>query len=210
MSSKLIRSRQAVVLSLILTGTQGLACAALLFLPATGVAQSGSTDSEPGKIVILNRGKFVPKEVTTIDGGPDEGGILNAHYFPGLVLYRHANFRAAKDEMDYFINRPQYTRMNPKQAEYFSNAHYVRGTIYLYHASGMGRHVLAKKDFERSIQWNPRNYLSYLELSHVWAAVGLNDQAVSVLHRLLELKPDEAVAQQATKELNSLQSTGKK
>ena len=157
-------------------------------------------------IEILNSGKDVPYRRTNIDAGPSHGDILNYHYFPALQLYRRGRFYNARNDLQYLIERPQYLKMNPRQAEFLSNSHYMRGMIYLYHASGPGRHVLAKRDFEESIRWNPKNYMSYLELSHAFVSVGMKAQAISVLRRLLELNPDESVATQAKKELSSWQS----
>jgi tetratricopeptide (TPR) repeat protein len=160
---------------------------------------------ETGRIVIENKG-FLEINKTDIDAGPSYGDILNNHYFPGLECFKHGYFSRAKAELDYLIARPDYVKSNPRQAEFMTNSHYIRGMIYLYHASGLGRHVLAKRDFEQAIRWNPKNYLAHLELSRVWAAVGKKEQAASVLRRLLALGPDEATTQQAKKELSLLGS----
>ncbi len=162
------------------------------------------------EITIQNRGYTGYRVTNVTDAGPGLGGILNAHYFPGLNSYRHGYFTSAKSEMDYFIDRPTYTSMNPRQGEYMSTAHYTRGMIYFYHATGLGRHVLAKRDFEQSIKWNPKNYLSYLELSRVWSAVGMKERAIKVLQNLLASKPSEDFAQLATQELRKLQPMGTK
>ena len=150
---------------------------------------------EPAEIIYIRR--------TEIKAGHSIGDILNYHYFPGLKHYRHGNYQSAKKELDYFINRPQYTSMNPRQSEFFSTAHYLRGRIYFYHASGAGRQLLAKNDFEKSIQWDPNNHLSYLELSRVWLDIGNNNAGFAVLKRLLELEPEDKIVQQAKKLFSS-------
>jgi tetratricopeptide (TPR) repeat protein len=170
---------------------------------ASGVLLLSAIAQETRNIVIENKG-FLEINKTDIDAGPSYGDILNNHYFPGIECFRHGYFSRAKAELDYLIARPDYVKSNPRQAEFMTNSHYIRGMIYLYHASGLGRHVLAKRDFEQSIRWNPKNYLAHLELSRVWAAVGKKEQAVSALRRLLALEPDEAIVQQAKKELGLL------
>jgi len=143
---------------------------------------------------------------THIDGGPAAGDMLNGHYFPGLQDYSKGNYRGAANQMDYVIGGDRYLVKNPRKNEYISNAYYIRGMIYFYHASGGRRFVLAKEDFENSIRRNPKNYLSYLELSRVLSSLELRAEATSVLQRLLELQLGEQVAQQARVELTRLQS----
>ena len=63
-----------------------------------------------------------------------------------------------------------------------------------------------KNDFDSAIKWNLNNMLAYLELSRVYAALEVRDQAISVIERLLELKPDEDITQQAEAELEKLKS----
>ncbi len=142
---------------------------------------------------------------TSVEAGPSLGDILNFHYFPGVECYRVGDHPSAMMELEYFVARPQYTKSNPRQVEFFSTAHYIRGTIYLHHASGLGRHVLAKKEFESALRWDPKHYLSYLELSRVWSSVGSKQQAVTVLNRLVALSPPEEVLSDARKELKSLE-----
>ena len=162
---------------------------------------------ETFKIQIPNMHKQAQmKPMTSYNGGPCVGEILNAHYFPGMLEYLDGNFAFAVQQMDYFIARPQYTVMNPKQAEYFSIAHYIRGTIYLYHAEGTGRLALAVEDLEKSIQWNPRNYFARLEIARAYEITGLKGQAIGTLERLLESKPGDSIAEEATQELKALQS----
>jgi tetratricopeptide (TPR) repeat protein len=130
---------------------------------------------------------------------------LNAHYFPGLLDYKNGNYRGAKNQMDYFLARPQYTKENPRQAEFFSNGHYIRGIIYFYHTSGRGRYIYAKKDFEQSIRWNPKNYAAYLQLSRVLSKAGQKKQAIAVLYKLLDLKPKEEFICIVKKEIDIIQ-----
>jgi len=134
------------------------------------------------------------------------GNILNVHYFPGLLYYSKGYYTSALTEMQYFIDRPEYTKNHARHSNFFSIAHYICGMIYFYHDSGRGRYIRAKESFEQSIQWNPENHLAYLEISRVLSAIELKEKAVSILQHLLELKPKEDVAQQARKELVLLQS----
>jgi tetratricopeptide (TPR) repeat protein len=188
--TRITRSSFGLVVSIVLCGRQH---------PPVIAQETDNT------IVIRNLG-YLDYKRTYIDAGPAVGEMLNWHYFPGLEFYRHGYFTSAKKEMDYVIERPQYIKSNPRQAEFMSNSHYVRGMIYFYYASGLGRHLLAKKDFEQSIRWNPKNYPSYLELSRLWSAVGKKEQAISVLHRLLDLEPNETIIQQARKDLGLVES----
>ena len=89
-----------------------------------------------------------------------------------------------------------------------SIAHYLRGMIYFYHAKGLGRHALAKSDFEHAIKWNNRNYTAYIELSRVYSELGFNAPATTVLERLLELKPGEEISKEAQTELAKLKNKG--
>ena len=147
-------------------------------------------------------GKDIPDQ--SFETGPDVGHIINAHYIPGNMYYGRGNYTHAVAEMDYFIARPQFTAMHPRQSELFSIAHYIRAMCYFYHAEGLGRLALSKKDFEESVRWNPKNYFSSLELARVNAALGSRQDAISILRRLLDSKPDENVAQEAKEQLNSL------
>ena len=157
-------------------------------------------------IKIHNRIEHPPYAAhTNIDAGPEIGGILNAHYFPGLIDYQKGNYVGAKKQIDYFLARPHYTEMNPRQPEFFSHGHYIRGVIYMYHASGPGRFILAKRDFEQSIRWNPKNYASHIQLSHVLSIVGLKEKAISILKNLLELNINEDFIKLINREIDRLQ-----
>jgi hypothetical protein len=78
--------------------------------------------------------------------------------------------------------------------------------IMLYHASGTGKLVRAKVDFEQAIRWNANNHLPYFELARLLSMAGLKEQATQVIHQLLDKQPSEEIAQQARKELMLLQS----
>jgi len=135
------------------------------------------------------------------------GNILNAHFFPGLLDYSKGNYSSAFAQMQYFIDRPEYTKYHPQHVKYLSIAHYIRGMIYLYHASNQRRYTLAKakEDFEKSTQLDPSNHLAYLGISRVFSEAGMKEQAIYILQYLLELKPKEDIAQQARRELSLLQ-----
>jgi tetratricopeptide (TPR) repeat protein len=140
--------------------------------------------------------------------GFNVGGILNAHYFPGIKYYQAGRYRRAMLDLNYFIARPTYTNGNPKQANYLSTAHYARGMIYLHHTTGLGGLSLARQDFEAAIMLNKNNYLAYLELSRVFSTGGLKSQADSILKALLDLNPDDKqIVEDARRELNSITPT---
>src|SRR5438132_4366483 len=143
---------------------------------------------------------------TKLNTGPCAGNILNIHYFPGLIDYSKGNYRYAVQQLDYVLARPQYISMNPRQGELLSHGHYVRGMILLYHASGTGRMVRAKADFEQAIGWNANNHLPYFELARLLSMAGLNEQATQVIHQLLDKQPSAEIAQKARNELKLLQS----
>jgi tetratricopeptide (TPR) repeat protein len=154
-------------------------------------------------IIKDDRGWFVIKGATEFDYKAT-GNILNIHFFPGLLDYYRGNYNSAFREMNYCIDRAPYLEVNPQRFKYLSLGHYIRGMIYLYHASGGEKYTRAARDFEQAIQWNPGNHLAYLELSRVSSIVGLKEEAISILRRLLQLKPVKEIAQQARKELDSL------
>jgi tetratricopeptide (TPR) repeat protein len=141
--------------------------------------------------------EYIVIGMTNVDAGPTVGNILNHHYFPGIKYYARGLFSWALNEMNYFLARPQYTEMNQRQAEFMSTGHYLRGMIYLYHASGLGRLGLAQADFQSSIRWDDRNYFSYLELAQVLIELGEFKKAKSTLQILVAMNPTKEVAQQA-------------
>ena len=139
-----------------------------------------------------------------VDNGPQVGEILRAHYAPGLQDYQAGRYREGFSEFTYVIDRPSYLNGHPSQAQYLSTAYYLRGMIFRYHAEGVGRLTLAQGDFEAAIQWNPENYLAYLELARLFVITGFKEQAASVLKYVIELKPDESVAKDVEKMLVDL------
>ena len=177
-----------------------------LLLAATGsVSQVLSPIERMGITIVNGPSRNVPQAgPTDFDAGPMVASILNVHYFPGLLDYGNGRYDYAETQLSYVINRPQYIEQNPRQGEILSTAHYTRGMIYFYHASGVGRHRLARADFEAAIQWNPRNLVAYLELSRVFSELGLKEPAVSTIHRLLDFKPDKTIAEQAQADLKKL------
>src|SRR5688572_11484959 len=104
--------------------------------------------SERAKIAIINAVPLQRSDNPRIEGGPSLGNILEAHFFPAVKYFNLGMYIWAIDDLNYTIDRPSYLDINPRQAEYLSTAHYLRGIIYLYHAEGLGRHSLAKVDFE--------------------------------------------------------------
>jgi tetratricopeptide (TPR) repeat protein len=156
------------------------------------------------RITIMNAGQPIPIRPTFFDVGPETGRILNIHYFPAIDLYDAGRYTDAEENLTYLLDRPSYIEGNSRKQEFLSTAAYLRGMIYLYHASGVGRHSLAKQDFEAAAQWNPRNYVAYIELSHVYSDLGFKEQAVTILQHLLQLDPGKEIAAEAQKEIQKL------
>ena len=155
----------------------------ILFLGVSFIG-FGQTFSQ-NEIVIHNAkpGMGFEGTVTNLNVGPTEprysintGNILNAHFFPALLYYSKGNYNSALKDMQYFIDRPQYTKNHPQHLKYLSIAHYICGMIYLDHASGQGRYTRAKENFEKSIQLDPGNHLAYLGISHVLSEVEMKEQ----------------------------------
>jgi hypothetical protein len=186
-----------------------------LILFAIGLLLPGSAYPVAAQdpIVIHNKGENIPPKTTTFDMGPTDpsaqvnvGNILNVHYFLGINLYAQANYRYAKNEMDYVIARPSYFEKNPRQAQILSTAHFIRGSIYFRHASGLERLSLAKSDFEESIKWNSENHLARLELARLLATLGQKPDAISMLTELLTAKLNPKLRQEAETDLASLKA----
>jgi len=161
------------------------------------------TPEERGKIEIIDDDKYVPYQETHFDGGPAQGNILNAHYFPGINLYNAGRYTRSEQEFSYVILRPQYLSANPRRDEFMSICYYLRGMIYFYHSNGFGRYTAAKEDFEGALKWNPRNYIAYVELARLYATLGFQEHAISLLRNVLELMPDEKIAEEARKQLDA-------
>jgi hypothetical protein len=138
------------------------------------------------------------------DTGPCVGEILNAHFFPGLEDFRRGNYAYAAQQMDYFIARPQYTVMNPRQSEFMSTALYLRGTIYLDHAAGPGRLARALRDLSEATRWNPANEPAYLALARAQTTLGQETKAAETLRSLLGRQPSQEIAGEAARLLQSL------
>jgi tetratricopeptide (TPR) repeat protein len=156
------------------------------------------------RIAIIDTGKPIPVRPTYFNAGAETGRILNNHYFPAIDLYDAGRYTDAEDNLTYFLDRPNYIDGNSRKQEFLSTAAYLRGMIYLYHASGVGRHSLAKQDFEAAVNWNPKNYLAYIELSRVYSELGFKEQAVTILQDLLQLDPDKEIAAEAQNEIRKL------
>jgi tetratricopeptide (TPR) repeat protein len=179
-----------------------LAAVVLAFVPAQSDEALRAFDRS--RITINNTGKPIPLRPTFIEAGPETGRVLNLHYFPAIDLYDAGRYSDAEDNLSYLIDRPDYIDGNVRKPEYLSTACYLRAMIYFYHASGLGRHSLARRDFEAAVKWNPKNYLAYIELSHVYSNLGFNDQAVAILDHLLKLQPDRDIAAEAQNEIHKL------
>ena len=176
--------------------------AALLLV--TALVQDASL-LDRSHIEIVNNGQYIAiNQVTNINGGPVVGNMLNAHYFPGINLYNGGRYKEAEAEFTYVITRPHYLSENRRRPEYLSTSYYLRGMIYAYHAKGLGHQSMAQEDFEAALQWNPRNYVVFLELSYLYSGLGFQVEATSILRQLLDLKPDDEIVRQAQAELDKL------
>src|SRR5262249_8203212 len=156
------------------------------------------------RIHIIDGGKPRAYDRTTFDAGPAAGDHLNGHFFPAVIAYNTGRYAIAAEDFTYCIRRPQMIADNPRQGEFMSISYYLLGMIYLHHADGVGRHALAKSDFEMAIKWNPQNHMAYLELSRVYSDLGFTKEAMAVINRLLELKPPKDIADEATDEIKKL------
>jgi tetratricopeptide (TPR) repeat protein len=174
----------------------------LLILMLLQVGVPGLPDSN--KINIINGGKTMTPTRTTFDAGPANGDGLNGHLFPAVIAYNIGDYQSALQDFTYMIRSPGYLDGNPRKDEFLGIAHYLRGMIYLYHAEGVGRHVLAKADFENAIKLNPTNLIPRLELSRVYSDLGFTAQAISIIKQLLALRPEKDIEDMAQAELNKL------
>jgi tetratricopeptide (TPR) repeat protein len=160
-----------------------------------------------GAIRVPNRGDgtgATPR--TRIEAGPSVGDILNNHFFPGLEDFRRGNYRYALEQMNYFVERPQYTSNNPKQSEFMSTAYYVRGSIYLDHADGTGRLALALKDFHAALRWQPENDPALFAIARVFLTMDRRAEAIKALELLLSKNPQDPLAAAAKDMLHKLTS----
>jgi hypothetical protein len=187
----------------------------ILILSVMGliVAASAWAVTAQEGIVVHNKGRYVPKQNTTFDLGPTDpasqvntGDILNIHYFPGITFYSQGNYKYAKDEMDYVIGRPQFFENNPRKREILSIAHFIRGSAYFRHASGLGRLTLARSDFEHSIEWNPENHLARLELARLVATLDQKAAAIAMLTELQQAKLTPELRLEVEKDLAALKA----
>jgi tetratricopeptide (TPR) repeat protein len=158
-------------------------------------------------ITIIDGGKFTPYKKTEFDAGHAAGDGLNGHFFPSVIAYNTGRYNYALGDFTYIVRNHTFLDGNPRKAEFMSITHYLRGMIYLYHAKGIGRHTLAKADFEAAIKWNPANYMAYLELARVYSDLGFIKEASSLVQRLLELEPTQDVVGEAEEELKKLAKT---
>jgi hypothetical protein len=179
----------------------------LLALVLTGPVQDVSPLDKAGIRIINTGGSRPMSPPTEINGGPAVGDMLNNHYFPGLQDYAAGMYSYAVGQMTFVINHPVALDGNPNGPMYYSTAHYIRGMVYLHHATGVGRHRLAKADFEAAIKWYPKNYMGYIELARLYSQLELKAQALAVLHLLLSLGPDAATAAIAQRELKALEGS---
>jgi hypothetical protein len=178
----------------------------LLALLQTGLL---SPLPDANKVMIIDGGKSRPWERTSFDAGPAVGDGLNGHFFPAVIAYNTGIYSYAAADFTYMIERPHYLEGNPRKAEFLSVSHYLRGMIFLYHARGVGRHALAKADFEAALSWNAENYMALLELSRVYSDLGLTKEATLLVQHLLEMTPPKDIVDEAQQELKKLGNTSK-
>jgi tetratricopeptide (TPR) repeat protein len=146
---------------------------------------------------------------TRFPAGPSTGDILNWHFFPGLEDFKNGNYGYALKQMDYFLERPHYTSGNPKQSEFISTAYFIRGSIYLDHAEGIGRLGKALNDFKAALNWQDDNYSAMIGLARVYIASDRDDDAKNVLELLLSKDPSDLYVTEANKLLEQIDSPDK-
>lgn len=178
-------------------------------LPNSNIVPSVQSQERYPGIHIPNLSQKPANERTKIETGPSVGDIFNFHFYPGLLDYLDGNYNNAVDQMDYFIDRPQYFEMNPKQNKYMSIAHFIRGSIFMDHANGVGRYQLAIQDFEASIHWDSNNYHSYLKLAEAYQEIAITQSAIDILKSLLNLNVPKEIMKEASVMLNLLQAGNK-
>jgi len=161
---------------------------------------------DANQVRVIDGGKFRPYALTQFDAGPSTGNMLNNHFFPSVIAYNQGRYNYAVGDFTYVITRSEYLNGNSRKAEFMSIALYLRGMIYLYHSEGVGRHVLARNDFQAAVNWNPANHMAYLELARTYSDLGFTKEAIQVIQHLLQLKPPMGVAEEAQQELNKLGS----
>ena len=170
---------------------------------------SQSSDSID-RIQIENfRTDIPPTGRTRFQAGPSVGDILNWHFFPGVQDFKNGNYSYALSQMDYFLERPQYTSENPKQSEFMGLAYYIRGSIYLDHAKGIGRLGKALNDFKAALSWQEDNYPAMIGLAKVYIASNSNDDAKNALKLLLAKNPSDKFVTEANNLLKQIASSDK-
>lgn len=178
----------------------------LMISPISMLVQNAQAQQRYPGIDIANLSHKLANGRTRLNTGPCVGDIINVHFYPGLLDYLDGSYDYAVGQLDYFIDRPQYTEMNPKQNKYMSIAHFIRGSIFLNHANGIGRYQLAIHDFEASIHWDPHNYQSYLKLAAAYQKITITESAIKTLKSLLSLHPSGIISEEASTMLEKLLS----
>jgi tetratricopeptide (TPR) repeat protein len=180
-------------------------------MPAIHVAPLYSQSLDTiGKIEVVNLRPDIPQTVRTrYQAGPCVGDILNFHFFPGLQDFERGNYSYALGQMNYFLERPQYTSENPKQSEFMSLAFYIRGSIYLNYAEGIGRLGKALNDFKAALSWRDDFYPAMIGLARVYMATNHNDDAKNTLKLLLSKDPPDNLATEANNLLIQIASPDK-
>lgn len=177
--------------------------ALILMFSFSGWSQAG-LETERASIRVIDTGTAAATLMTNIDGGPVVGEMLNAHFFPGVKDFNQGRYGFALGQFDYVLNRPNYLNGNPRQAEYISTAYYLRGMIFRYHADGLGRFTFAREDFEAAIKANDNNHFAHLELSRLYATLGLMEPALAILHNLEKRTLEDDVAAAVAADLKAL------
>src|SRR5262245_42368403 len=176
-----------------------------------GSVEKRLPQSDRAKITVINETAATtnPYPMMRFNAGPSVEDMIDSHFFPGIDYYNAGRYVTAQLNLLYVISRPHNLKGNSRLNEFLSTSHYLLGMIYIYHADGFGRRNVAREHFEKAIEWNPTNYMAYIELARVFAELRVNKQASAVIQRLLELNPPEPVAAEARKELTRVSSTDK-
>lgn len=183
--------------------------AILIGMPVRSGAEQTVPQADRVKIRIIDAEKPSPFIMTGMNAGPSVGNMLGNHFFPGVDYYNAGRYMYAQIELAYVLERPAYLDGNPRRNDFMSVAHYLTGMIYMYHADGLGRRNVAAEHFDQAIEWNPDNYIAYLELARVYAELRLTKQASAIVQRLLDSNPPEDIQAQARNELDKFSSPDK-
>src|SRR3989442_15704202 len=111
--------------------------AALLLV--TALVQDASL-LDRSHIEIVNNGQYIAiNQVTTINGGPVVGNMLNAHYFPGINLYNGGGYKKTQEGFPYPIPRPPHPSEKRRGPGALSTFFFLPAIFFAYQSQGVGQ-----------------------------------------------------------------------